>query len=127
MNKLKTVSTSLGIVALSATSAMAGQISVINPAAGGGLAGTPVVVSPPTVSPSAGVSSGSSHSVQGRSMGIVGREASIFQRLSSIDTSGFTSEQRLEVVALLSSLLAERNLSVETRQFLEAELRRLEP
>jgi len=127
MNKFETVSTSVGILILAATSAIAGQISVINPAAGGGLAGTPVAVSPPTVSPSAGASSGASHSVQGRSMGIVGRDASILERLSSIDTSGFTSGQRLEAVAILSSLLADRNFSDEIRQFLEMELQRLKP
>lgn len=127
MNKFETVSTSVGIFVLAATSAIAGQISVINPAAGGGLAGTPVAVSPPTVSPSAGASSGASHSVQGRSMGIAGRDASILEHLSSIDTSGFTSGQRLETVAILSSLLADRNFSDEVRQFLEMELQRLKP
>lgn len=124
MIKIKTVSTSLGIVILTATSATAGQISVINPAAGGGLAGTPVVISSPTVSSSTGVSSGS---VPRRSMEIVSRDALILQRLSLIDTSGFTSGQRLEAIDLLSSLLDDRDLSDETRKFFEMELRRLEP
>jgi|SaaInl5LU_22_DNA_1037371.scaffolds.fasta_scaffold07763_2 hypothetical protein len=127
MNTLKTVSTALVFVISNASVAMSGQISVINPAAGAGLGGTPVVSSPPPIAPSIGAPSGAAQSTQARRIETFGRNTSILQRLSSIDTSNFTYTQRREAIAILSSLLNDAIVSGEIRQYLEAELRRLKP
>ena len=132
MKTLKTVATALVFVIANASGAMSGQISVINPAAGAGLGGTPVVSSPPPVAPSVGAPSvgapsGAAQSTQARSIETLGRDTSILQRLSSIDTSDFTSNQRREAIDILSSLLNDKVVSDEILQFLEAELRRLNP
>ena len=127
MNTLKTVSTALVFVISNASVAMSGQISVINPAAGAGLGGTPVVSSPPPIAPSIGAPSGAAQSTQARPIETFGRNTSILQRLSSIDTSNFTYTQRREAIAILSSLLNDAIVSGEIRQYLEAELRRLKP
>jgi hypothetical protein len=130
MKTLKTVATALVFVIANASGAMSGQISVINPAAGTGLGGTTVVSSPPPVAPSVGAPSvgapsGAAQSTQARSIETLGRDTSILQRLSSIDTSDFTSNQRREAIDILSSLLNDKVVSDEILQFLEAELRRL--
>ena len=127
MNTLKTVSTALVFVISNASVAMSGQISVINPAAGAGLGGTPVVSSPPPIAPSIGAPSGAAQSTQARRIETFGRNTSILQSLSSIDTSNFTYTQRREAIAILSSLLNDAIVSGEIRQYLEAELRRLKP
>jgi hypothetical protein len=137
MKTLKTVATALVFVIANASGAMSGQISVINPAAGTGLGGTTVVSSPPPVAPSVGAPSvgapsvgapsGAAQSTQARSIETLGRDTSILQRLSSIDTSDFTSNQRREAIDILSSLLNDKVVSDEILQFLEAELRRLNP
>jgi hypothetical protein len=132
MKTLKTVATALVFVIANASGAMSGQISVINPAAGAGLGGTTVVSSPPPVAPSVGAPSvgapsGAAQSTQARSIETLGRDTSILQRLSSIDTSDFTSNQRREAIDILSSLLNDKVVSDEILQFLEAELRRLNP
>lgn len=127
MKTLKTVATALVFVIANASGAMSGQISVINPAAGAGLGGTPVVSSPPPVAPSVGAPSGAAQSTQARSIETLGRDTSILQRLSSIDTSDFTSNQRREAIDILSSLLNDKVVSDEILQFLEAELWRLKP
>jgi hypothetical protein len=132
MKTLKTVATALVFMIANASGAMSGQISVINPAAGAGLGGTTVVSSPPPVAPSVGAPSvgapsGAAQSTQARSIETLGRDTSILQRLSSIDTSDFTSNQRREAIDILSSLLNDKVVSDEILQFLEAELRRLNP
>lgn len=123
MNVPKVMSSAICLFWLNVPLAISGQISVINPAAGGGLAMAPSVPSAPTASSPAASSSRPSQSALFD--GFSNDTSSLLQRLASIDTSKFTAEQKRDVVDSLSVMLNNESLPTAVHVFVQKELEKL--
>ena len=113
------------------THVMAGQISVINPAAGSSIAGVSVSMpAPSTIAPSMnniGILPRfkGNQSTQKPSVVIKSGRALLFQSLKDINTSRFSIEQKKHLISLITKNLNSKNLDQGTRDFLVLELQKL--
>lgn len=113
------------------THVMAGQISVINPAAGSSIAGVSVSMpAPSTVAPSMnniGILPRfkGDQRTQKPSVVIKSGRALLFQSLKDINTSRFSVEQKNHLISLITKNLNSTKLDQSTKEFLVLELQKL--
>ena len=111
--------------------AFAGQISVINPAAGASITGATASFSP-TMTLSSPLSNmgilpmfKGKRDTQKPSLLLTTSRGLLLQSIETIDTSTFTIEQRNNIIAIINRHLASSDLDQVTKDFLNAELKRL--
>ena len=126
MKAFQISASALFILTLDVSIAESGQISVINPAAGGGLAMSPVISSPPAVSMPAAGPNTSPQSVTPRSISSDTRLEVLQNTLLSIETSSFTSEQKREILSQLLFMLNDERLPSAVHSIVNNELHKFE-
>ena len=119
------------VAVLFKNAAFAGQISVINPAAGSSITGV-AVPSSPTVTLGSPISQmgilpafKGKRDAQKPSLLISASRGLLLQSIKTIDTSKFTTEQKKKIIGMINKRLVRFDLDQVTKDFLNAELKRL--